>query len=343
MKGRLKLIDGLRGLAASMVVIYHLGPRNSLRWLTGQGHFGVEIFFVLSGFVIASVIGERRVTSSFFGRFVLRRCVRLDIPYWINIGLAIALGVVVAYFGAPEKIYSLGQIAASLFYVQEILGFREINDVYWTLCYEIQFYLSLLILVACAQLFGRDVRSQTTQCLLILTATISLLCSAAFLPIPRGMMFGYWWAFALGALTFWTVSGYAKPYLLAVMLALSMCLLFRPHEAQRLTCFGVSLTLAAAAYLNRMDRWLSDPIMQFLGRISYSLYLFHPLVGWEAKAFAIRYLHFNVWIAFAFGAATSVISAWVAYLFIERPAVAASRRIKFEPDPVPVNTAAGLG
>ena len=56
---RLKFVDGLRGVAAVMVMLYHQVGRTSAGELTQRGHLGVAIFFVLSGFVITAVVGTR--------------------------------------------------------------------------------------------------------------------------------------------------------------------------------------------------------------------------------------------------------------------------------------------
>lgn len=326
-KGRLKFVDGLRGIAALMVVVYHLAP-NSLGWIKSQGYLGVDIFFVLSGFVIASVIGETHITGSYLGRFVLRRCLRLDIPYWVNIALGIILGFVVVYFGAPARHFGLEQIAAHLFYLQAILGFKNINDAYWTLCFEIQFYLSLVLLIWLAQRTGRSVKDLRFQLFVFATLAVSLLFSAHALPIPRGLMLGYWWNFALGALAWWVVANGAPWLLLAAAAVLTITL----PSAEHITGALVAVALFGAAEMDAMGKWLADPITQFLGRISYSLYLFHPLTGWEAQAFAARYM--GKWSAFSVGMIVSIASAWVIYRLIERPAIALSRRVPLVAPPV---------
>ena len=53
-----------------------------LDWLCEQGHLGVEVFFVLSGFVITHALRPLRMCPSVVGRFVLRRSIRLDPAYW---------------------------------------------------------------------------------------------------------------------------------------------------------------------------------------------------------------------------------------------------------------------
>ena len=57
------------------------------------GFVGVDIFFVLSGFVIAYSVREARITPRFLGRFALRRSIRLDPPYWITIAIARQSGI----------------------------------------------------------------------------------------------------------------------------------------------------------------------------------------------------------------------------------------------------------
>lgn len=58
--GRLRFVDGLRGVAAMMVVLYHFVGRTPADWLVSKGYLGVSIFFVLSGFVITMAVGDER-------------------------------------------------------------------------------------------------------------------------------------------------------------------------------------------------------------------------------------------------------------------------------------------
>ena len=90
---RLPFIDALRGIAAMWVVIFHIGEGGQIATLQAvipawfnsaffkSGHFGVPIFFVLSGFVIAHAIGSVRVDGRYALRFITRRRLRLDPPY----------------------------------------------------------------------------------------------------------------------------------------------------------------------------------------------------------------------------------------------------------------------
>lgn len=89
-------IDALRGFAALAVVIFYAGAGNHIDRLpsaflvvASYGEFGVAVFFVISGFVIAHSLRDQELTATGVGTFMLRRAIRLDPPYWIAIVLAI--------------------------------------------------------------------------------------------------------------------------------------------------------------------------------------------------------------------------------------------------------------
>lgn len=90
--GRFVFVDALRGIAALWVVLFHLFATSHLEHLEAAlpvpiaqllhaGYLGVTIFFVLSGFVIAHSVARHRVDAAFAGWFVVRRSVRLSVPY----------------------------------------------------------------------------------------------------------------------------------------------------------------------------------------------------------------------------------------------------------------------
>ncbi|RYG56101.1 acyltransferase, partial [bacterium] len=98
---RFHFIDALRGLAAASVVLHHLFVASVMatvyeaaspwlvRVLFQAGAHGVEIFFVLSGFVIAHSLRNNGLSLGDLGRFIVRRQVRLDPPYWAALVLGL--------------------------------------------------------------------------------------------------------------------------------------------------------------------------------------------------------------------------------------------------------------
>src|SRR5436190_11512452 len=92
---RFTYVDALRGLAAFWVAGHHFYPGVSnhyqapsffepLPTILFYGGCGVDVFFVLSGFVIAYTVREAQITFGYFGNFMLRRSVRLEAPYWVT-------------------------------------------------------------------------------------------------------------------------------------------------------------------------------------------------------------------------------------------------------------------
>src|SRR5438093_125008 len=103
--GRFVFVDALRGVAALLVAWHHItlwGPLEShsnrllpdfALTIARNGQYGVQMFFVISGFVIAYSIRGARVTTGVLGSFALRRSLRLDPPYWTAIVCVLALHV----------------------------------------------------------------------------------------------------------------------------------------------------------------------------------------------------------------------------------------------------------
>ncbi len=327
---RLRFIDGLRGVAAALVMLYHLGGRTTAAALTHRGYLGVAIFFALSGFVITSIVSARPMSRGFLGRFALRRLVRLDLPYWANILLVLVTMRLAVRFGASEQGVSAPQVAAHLVYLQDILGYSEISSVYWTLCFEVQFYLALALLLWSAQKL--QLRSGWFIAVFLVLMGLSVLANMKVLPTPRGLMFSYWWAFALGGLCYWSVVSEVSGAYLAASCAVLFGSAGAVHGDWRFTTAATVGLMYLAWRRSAMHRWLADPVSQFLGRISYSLYLCHPLFGWSAQSLALRYC--NQWVALGVGVAASIVSAWLTYWCVERPAIALSHRVR-------VNAASG--
>lgn len=308
-----------------LVVCFHLVGRTSAAWLSSRGYLGVAIFFVLSGFVITSSIGDQRIGAGFLGRFAARRSIRLDIPYWSSILIAVALALTAQRFGVFRPPITAPQILAHMFYLQEILGFREISQAYWTLCLEIQFYLTLILGLWAAQFFRLRLDAGAFHSVFIGGIFLSVLCNAGYIGSPQGFMLPYWWAFALGAETYW-ISIRCTPlrYFLISLVAV-MILPWVTHSDWRLVGACTAGLLIVASRLGTMHTWLAGRLAQFFGRISYSLYLFHPLVGWMAQSIALRYT--SQFPALGVGILASVLSAWLSYRFIEQPATKLSRSI----------------
>ena len=180
--GRSTYIDALRGIAAFSVACYHINRYGPLwepasRFIPGLlqfwfdlGWMGVQVFFVISGFVIAYSVRNARITLRYLANYALRRSIRLDPPYWTTILFVLFLHwVLYLHLGfdspldVPTKLepgLSWKLVGSHLVYLQNILGYDNLSAGFWTLCIEVQFYLLYVTGFGIAQRF--PVRNRRT-------------------------------------------------------------------------------------------------------------------------------------------------------------------------------------
>lgn len=145
---RFSELDGLRGLAAAAVVLCHftdytLYPEdNHIPWFFRWGQFGVQLFFMISGFVI--LVSARNSPSA--KHFAITRFSRLYPPYWIALALSsfLVLGLGVHAAIAPVT-WKTAVINITM--LQRWLNEPSIDSVYWTLGVELQFYVVMGFLI----------------------------------------------------------------------------------------------------------------------------------------------------------------------------------------------------
>jgi peptidoglycan/LPS O-acetylase OafA/YrhL len=327
MRERLSFIDAMRGIAALGVVLYHAKEANhipalesKLPWLgyfLELGHFGVPIFFVLSGFVIALSLDRKPMRLTTVGRFMMRRSIRIDPPYWV----AIIVGIAVVF--AKDRTlssFSLNQIIAHLFYMQELLGYREISNVFWTLCFEFQFYLTYALLMC----------SPRQNIALAAAIALSLLWPLHLAPVLLpGLFFHLLHGFLLGVCAYWTLN---RGFPLSLFFAYAMIV----------AVFGGSFSIACAStaslivvvglrkHLDSLNwRWI-----QGLGAVSYSLYLIHNPVTGATFKIAGRFggpsvISDALWWTASLGLCIS--TAWVMWAAVEKPSTSLARHLPLVP------------
>ena len=361
---RFALIDALRGVAAISVVLYHVylqdllpGARVPLaepvHAVLANGYLGVYIFFVLSGFVIAHSVRDATITPGFLGRFALRRSLRLDPPYWA----AIAAAIVLPMLGAPTEARppvsppSVGDVVAHVLYVQQFLGIPHLIGVFWTLCLEIQFYLVYVVAMSVVQRFA----GQRSWLVFGPLWLISLAVGARLLHVRSAVFLWAWPYFFLGAITAWHHEGRISRRTWALVTAATCLPLLASHsrwitadDAPQRTAVVVATTLvlffaggARRGGGSLLHTLRLGPPLQYLGRISYSLYLTHVLVGISAARLGIRLLGGGPLvavevIALLLGCTLACIAAaQVLHLLVERPAQRLSQRVRLQRPSVP--------
>ncbi|WP_130908266.1 acyltransferase [Pseudomonas sp. Sample_16] len=151
-KRRLNELDLLRFLAAIAVVFFHYAfrgyakgdmstmPYPLLAEPAKYGYLGVELFFMISGFVILMTASSNNLRA-----FFISRVVRLCPAFWVCCTITFAITLAI---GQPRYSADFYQYIINMAFLSELMGIPQIDGVYWSLFVEIQFYLMISILLA---------------------------------------------------------------------------------------------------------------------------------------------------------------------------------------------------
>jgi len=318
-------IQMLRGLAASVVCFFHftngapdyLPDDNFIKQVFSYGHYGVQIFFVVSGFILPYSLYKLNYRIKNFKNFFLRRLIRLEPPYLLSIFLVIALAYVSMlspfYRGKPFTL-DWNNFFFHFGYLNAFLNESWLNPVYWTLAIEFQFYLILGVLYN----FFKDSSRPVQLLILFLFLILSLIIK------DNNLIFHHAPMFIMGILTFlFFIKKIEIKSYVAIAFALGLIVFFTA-DIESVVAGLASMILIFV---------LSWPVkvFLFLGKISYSLYLIHVPIGMRIiniseNLIPVVNINFRLaFIAVAFG--VSVLSAYLFYLLVEKKSIEWTKKI----------------
>lgn len=336
-------IQGLRAVAVAAVVLYHSG----VPFITG-GYVGVDVFFVISGFLITShlISGLRATGRVDFGSFYARRIRRILPASFVVLALSI-LAAVIWYPPLLMREVWAGAVATA-FYIPNYLFAWQGTDYlaettpslfqhYWSLGIEEQFYLIWPLVLAAGFAFVK--RTRTLFMLLVALVGVSFVACViltfrsqpwAFFGLPTRA-----WELGVGGIVAFLLS--YRPKLLSGPLAAAVgwagvggivasAALFTSATPFPGYWAAIPVLSTAAVILagDSNPRFGPAPLlsvrpMLFIGLISYSLYLVHwPLL--QVPQAAVGFENpLPLWVTLLLGA-FSVPVAWAMYRFVEQPA-----------------------
>ncbi|MEO1747463.1 MAG: acyltransferase [Pseudomonadota bacterium] len=354
-------LDCLRTLAILLVLLRHgqraleAGPsHNAIEILSLNGWAGVDLFFLLSGYLVTSGLlrSHAGLTGDGVKLYISKRFFRIAPAYFVVLALVIA-GYFPLYEISRENL--LNRFVAHLFFLQDLAP-SDFNVVFWSLGVEVKYYAIIPIALAllsrcislkklCAFLLAALCLAVSIRCLVYISTDIS--DYYRFFRHLRSPYYACLEPFALG----FFLAIFQKQGVLAFIGHRQACLVFA------ITLIGLSLYLATHEFLSVINAWdatvqpfvLSlffaalvgaatqmgalntrlEPLFRYGARLSYSLYLVHfPLIP---LSLAMTH-HINAgtpgfWVFYAL---LSISHAIALLIFIETPCMALARATKRE-------------
>lgn len=327
-------IDGLRALAVLPVIAYHAG----FAGFSG-GFVGVDIFFVISGYLITSILLDELQNQQFSLLGFYERRIRRILPALFFVLACTA--AVAGWLLLPHEQAAFGRsLMAVVTFASNILFWKE-SDYFateseyipllhtWSLAVEEQYYVIFPLLLAFLWKFGR----QPIYLSLGLLALLGIATAEWLWRVDAGANFyllpSRFWELLLGALAamYLKNNAQANGWLAELMSALGLVLVLGsifllntslpfPSSYALLPTVGASLIILFAAPSNWVGRFLALKPLVFVGLISYSAYLWHqPLLVFARMQ---PYLEPNLELMAAM-AFSSLLLAWFSWRYVERP------------------------
>ena len=321
---RLNQLDALRGLAAMAVVLFHFSTRFSelypqaapQAWSLPMGHLGVNLFFIISGFVIFMTI-ERTARPT---DFVVSRVSRLYPAYWVAILLTFCITHALTL---PGKTVPLTTALANGLMFHGFFRVPHVDGVYWTLEVELLFYALILALF---------VGGRLAKVHRVLLGLLALRLAYHFAAVWWGQDWSWtvfrllnlrniaWFALGICCYQWVQPRSERKHAALARYTAGAALLSLALTESALAGLLGLAFSVTVLAAARGQLRWLEARPFVWLGAISYPLYLLHENIGW-AVMLKLQALNWTAGWACAAAlilvlALSDAVSRWV-----ERPAM----------------------
>lgn len=330
-------IDFLRAIGAVAVCIFHLTlgylhEGNPVYSVFQHGHLGVELFFVITGFLIPSSLLRKNHTIANWGTYMKDRIIRIH-PAYIG---AVLICVFQEFISTllPPPMYkpfsvSILDILGHFTYLQPYIGRPWLVILFWTLAVQFQFYMVYGVIHF---LFIHEKKWMRFLTLLALI-TLPFLIGKGEIDYGFGLVNlnnflpHYMHIFLVGVLLFMFTQGFLSKIEFWIFMAINCYALFYYrggmyvwYDGDFLRPFAVICASICILFIN-----IQHKIFEFLGKISYSLYLIHLPIGWSFMGFLKNFLNLNsefgLTIALFTATALSIFCAYLFNKYFEEPAV----------------------
>ena len=337
-------IDGMRAVAVLSVIVYHLRMPSPENYILPGGFLGVDVFFVLSGFLITSIVAKEIATTGKFdvSDFYLRRARRIIPPLFLVIFATIPAAYALLLPSEMETFAS--SLWAAVGFYSNIFWYFELGEYgsqsgllqpflhTWSLAIEEQFYLVWPIVLLLLMRFSRGRIVLIAIVLLVLSlalAQASTFWKASFSFFSTASRAWELLAGATLALTARDLSTVAErsrllryaPTIGLAAILLSMVFVhvespYHPGLATVPTVLGTCLMIAFANHRDPATRLMAAGPAVWIGKLSYSLYLWHFPIFAFGRLYSVEaadWADWSLWIGLTFAL------SWIGYKLVEKP------------------------
>lgn len=337
-KPRLQELDALRGIAAFMVAFYHLATVNNRQdSIIEYGATGVELFFIISGFVIFMTL-ERCKSSK---DFIVSRFSRLYPAYWAAVTITFVLYLITINLGfheTPNKNLFL-TYAVNLTMLQRYFRISSIDGQYWTLIVELVFYVFMWLLFVTKQL--KNIKITGTGILVMLLIWRIFFDEINETAFHKSLLFSvpllkYFPLFFAGILFYDTYKKGTSLINYSLIISCIALMVFMKEPFIKSLSFITEIEFALILFtycgffflfIKNKLHWLVNRVTLFMGEISYSLYLIHNFTGARVIVPGLHTIAgVPFWISVIVALAVVIGMAYAINILIEKPAMYFIRR-----------------
>lgn len=326
---RIGELDALRGIAAMAVILFHFTSGIAKNWSFHlydppfefpYGDKGVDLFFMISGFVIFMTLDRARSAASFaVGRFS-----RLFPTFW---ACALITLIITSNYGLPGMQVSLRDALWNITMMPRFVRAQMIDGAYWSLEYELLFYIAMLILHRLGAF-----KKHTVPVLLLWLGAAAVAHGVLTHLQPESLVYrltgkikavtclDYIHLFGIGMILY--DAHRRRAWSFGHTLVLLACAALAWWKADSLAHFAFLLSFGLLLHLatTGLLPFLNAKPLVFFGAISYPLYLIHQNIGLVLLN-ALRTVMASTWLRLGITVAAMVLLAWLISVLIERPSM----------------------
>jgi len=309
------LIDALKGIASQLVLLHHLvlyGPLAvavaasfpaSADWLVDYGRMAVQVFLVVGGFLGArSLSPDADALTVNPLPLIGRRYLRLVLPFVVAISLAVAAAELAAQWLDDPAVPALatpGQWLAHALLLHGVLGAESLSAGVWYVAIDFQLFTLLALLLW----LGRKRAGALLAVLGLTVVSLFWLNRDSSLDNWAIYFFG---SYGLGAAAWWATTQRRAALWLLLAAAIGGAALLVDFRLRIAIALAVALLLGFTRLSGALERWPNSRPLDFLGRISYSVFLIHfPVL-----------LLINALFATYPGSSPAMVAAWILFAWV---------------------------